>query len=221
MNIVLFGASGMVGQGVLRECLRDERVTSVTAVGRSPLGLAHPKLREIVHRDFADFSALADDFKAADACLFCLGVSSAGMDEAAYRAITYDTTLAAARALPQSPSFTFIYVSGEGTDSTERGRRMWARVKGRTENALLALPFRAFMFRPAYIQPVHGVISRTAWVRWLYAALSGLYPLLRRLMPKHVTTTENIGRAMLAVAAGRWTRGPILHSPEINHAAER
>ena len=221
MNIVLFGASGMVGQGVLRECLRDERVTSVIAVGRSPLGLAHAKLREILHRDFADFSGLAGEFKSADACFFCLGVSSAGMDEAAYRAITYDTTLAAARALPQSPSFTFIYVSGEGTDSTERGRRMWARVKGRTENALLALPFRAFMFRPAYVQPVHGVISRTAWVRWLYAALSWLYPLLRRMMPKHVTTTENMSRAMLAVAAGHRTGGPILYSPEINQAAER
>lgn len=220
MNIVLFGASGMVGQGVLRECLDDERVTSVTAVGRSPLGLAHAKLREIVHRDFANFSALASEFKSADACFFCLGVSSAGVNEDAYRAITYDTTLAAARALPQSPSFLFIYVSGEGTDSTERGRRMWARIKGRTENALLALPFRAFMFRPAYIQPVHGVTSRTAWVRWLYAALSWLYPLLRRVMPKHVTTTENIGRAMLAVAAGRWTGGTILHSPEINDAAE-
>ena len=171
MNIVLFGASGMVGQGVLRECLDDERVTSVTAVGRSPLGLAHAKLREIVHRDFANFSALASEFKSADACFFCLGVSSAGVNEDAYRAITYDTTLAAARALPQSPSFAFIYVSGEGTDSTERGRRMWARVKGRTENALLALPFRAFMFRPAYIQPVHGVTSRTAWVRWLYACI--------------------------------------------------
>ena len=220
MNIVLFGASGMVGQGVLRECLRDERVMNVIAVGRSPLGVTNAKLREIVHRDFAEFSALAGEFKSADACLFCLGVSSAGVNEDAYRAITYDTTLAAARALPQSPSFAFIYVSGEGTDSTERGRRMWARVKGRTENALLALPFRAFMFRPAYIQPVHGVTSRTAWVRWLYAALSWLYPLLRRVMPKHVTTTENIGRAMLAVAAGRWTGGPILHSPEINDAAE-
>jgi uncharacterized protein YbjT (DUF2867 family) len=220
MNIVLFGASGMVGQGVLRECLRDERVMNVIAVGRSPLGVTNAKRREIVHRDFAEFSALAGEFKSADACLFCLGVSSAGVNEDAYRAITYDTTLAAARALPQSPSFAFIYVSGEGTDSTERGRRMWARVKGRTENALLALPFRAFMLRPAYIPPVHGVTSRTAWVRWLYAALSWLYPLLRRVMPKHVTTTENIGRAMLAVAAGRWTGGPILHSPEINDAAE-
>ena len=221
MNIVLFGASGMVGQGVLRECLRDERVVSVVAVVRAPLGVTHGKLREIVHRDFTDFSAPAGAFKTADACFFCLGISSAGMPEDAYRAITYDTTLAAARALPQAASFTFIYVSGEGTDSTGRGARMWARVKGRTENALLAMPFRATMFRPAYIQPVHGVVSRTAWVRWLYAGLSWLYPLLRRLAPKHVTTTENIGRAMLAVAAGRWTGGPILHSPEINQAAER
>jgi uncharacterized protein YbjT (DUF2867 family) len=220
MNVLLFGATGMIGQGVLRECLRDERVKNVIVVGRAPLGLAHARLREIIHRDFTDFSALAGEFKAVDACFYCLGVTSAGKDEDEYRRITYDYTLAAARALPQTPSLAFVYVSGEGTDSSEKGRAMWARVKGRTENDLLAMPFRAFMFRPAYIQPLHGVISRTAWYRWLYAAMSWLYPLLVRLIPRHVTTTENMGRAMLAVAAGDWTGGRMLHSPEINRAAQ-
>jgi uncharacterized protein YbjT (DUF2867 family) len=219
MNILLFGATGMVGQGVLRECLLDDRVTNVIAIVRAPLGFAHVKLREIIHRDFADFSALAGVFKAVDACFFCLGITSAGKGEDEYRRITHDYTLAAARALPQISSLTFVYVSGEGTDSTERGRSMWARVKGRTENELLAMPFRAYMFRPAYIQPLHGVVSGTAWYRWLYAGLSWLYPLLRRLIPKHVTTTENMGRAMLAVAARDWSGGHILHSPEINQAA--
>ena len=207
MNILLFGATGMVGQGVLRECLRDDRVTNVIAVVRAPLGVTHAKLRELIHRDFADLSSLAAEFKAIDACFFCLGVTSAGKGEDEYRRITHDYTLAAARALPQTPAVTFVYVSGEGTDSTERGRSMWARVKGRTENELLAMPFRAYMFRPAYIQPVHGVVSRTAWIRWLYAGLSWLYPLLRRLIPAHVTTTENMGRAMLAVAQRDWPGG--------------
>jgi uncharacterized protein YbjT (DUF2867 family) len=220
MNVLLFGATGMIGQGVLRECLHDDRVKAVVVVTRTPLGFSHPKLRELIHRDFADFSALVGEFATVDACFFCLGITSAGMGEDAYRRVTYDYTLAAARAMPAKPTLTFIYVSGEGTDSTEKGRAMWARVKGRTENALLAMPFRAFMFRPAYIQPMHGAVAKTAWYRWLYTGLSWLYPLLSRVIPLHVTTTQNMGRAMLAVADGRWSGGPILHSPEINRAAE-
>jgi uncharacterized protein YbjT (DUF2867 family) len=219
MNVLLFGASGMIGQGVLRECLLDDRVKSVIAVVRAPLGFSHAKLAERVHQDFADFSALAGEFKAVDACFFCLGITSAGMAEEDYRKITYDTTLAAARALPAKPALTFVYVSGEGTDSTERGRAMWARVKGRTENALLAMPFRAYMFRPGYIQPLHGATSKTGWYRWLYAAMSWLYPLLRRLAPNHVTTTEDMARAMLAVAGPNWTGERILRSADINRAA--
>ena len=218
MNILLFGATGMVGQGVLRECLRDGRVNSVIAVVRAPLGVTHPKLRELIHRDFTDFSSVAGEFAAVDACFFCLGISSGGKGEDEYRRITHDFTLAAARALPAKPGLTFVYVSGEGTDSTEQGRLMWARVKGRTENELLAMPFHAYMFRPGYIQPMHGATSRTPAIRWLYAGVSWLYPLLRRLMPNHVTTTEAIGRAMLAVAQ-RGGRERILHSPDINRAA--
>jgi uncharacterized protein YbjT (DUF2867 family) len=219
VNVLLFGASGMIGQGVLRECLLDERVKSVIAVVRAPLGFAHPKLRELIHRDFTDFSSLAGEFAAVDACFFCLGVSSAGMGEDAYCRITHDTTLAAARALPANPALTFTYVSGEGTDSSERGRSMWARVKGRTENELLAMPFHAYMFRPAYIQAMHGATSKTPAYRWLYVAVSWLYPLLQRLLPKHVTTTENLGRAMLAVAGRGGAGERILYSPDINRAA--
>ena len=219
MNVLLFGASGMIGQGVLRECLLDDRVKSVIAVVRAPLGFTHPKLRELMHRDFTDFHSLAREFEAVDACFFCLGISSAGKGEDEYRRITYDYTLAAARALPANPELTFIYVSGEGTDSTERGLSMWARVKGRTENDLLAMPFHAYMFRPGYIQPLHGVTSKTPTYRWLYVGMSWLYPLVRRLLPKHVTTTENLGRAMLAVAGWGGAGEHILYSPEINRAA--
>jgi uncharacterized protein YbjT (DUF2867 family) len=219
VNILLFGATGMVGQGVLRECLLDNRVSSVLAVTRAPLGVSHPKLREILHRDFTDFSALADQFAAIDACFFCLGISSAGMDEAAYTKITYDYPLAVAHTLPANPSLTFIYVSGEGADSTDRGRVMWARVKGRAENALLAMPFHAYVFRPGYIQPLHGATSKTAIYRVLYIGLSWLYPLLQRIAPKYVTTTEAIGRAMLVVAQRGGAGEHILRSPEINRAA--
>jgi uncharacterized protein YbjT (DUF2867 family) len=221
MKVVLFGASGMIGQGVLRECLLDDAVESVLAVVRSPLGVDHPRLREAVHADFSDFSPLAGEFADADACFFCLGVSATGKCEEEYRKITYDWTLAAAHTFTGTgnDSLTFVYVSGAGTDSTERGRTMWARVKGRTENALLAMPFHAYMVRPGYIQPLHGATSRTPAYRRMYAALSWLYPLLRRIMPGQVTTTESLGRAMLAVARWRGGGEHILHSREINAAA--
>ncbi|MCX4725386.1 NAD(P)H-binding protein [Streptomyces sp. NBC_01306] len=219
MKVILFGASGMVGQGVLRECLLDARVESVLAVVRNPLGVQHPKLREVVHQDFADFSSLAADFEDADACFFCLGISSLGRREEEYRRVTYDYTLAAARALPDNPGLTFVYVSGAGTDSTERGRSMWARVKGRTENELRAMPFHAYMFRPGYIQSSRGGVSKTPAYRWMYAAISWLYPLLRRVIPHHVTTTESVARAMIAVAGQQGAGEPVLDSAEINRVA--
>ena len=159
MNVVLFGATGMVGQGVLRECLLDQKVQTVLSIGRSATGQAHPKLRELVRKDLLDFSPIEAQLIGFDACFFCLGVSSAGMTEEAYRRVTYDITMAAAQTLARlNPAMTFIYVSGAGTDSTERGRIMWTRVKGKTENALLRLPFKAaYMFRPAAIQPLHGI----------------------------------------------------------------
>jgi uncharacterized protein YbjT (DUF2867 family) len=204
MNVILFGATGMIGQGVLRECLLEQEVQRVQTVGRSPTGVSHPKLREIVHGDLWDYSAIEADLAGFDACFFCLGVSAAGMPEAAYERVTYGITMAAAEALAKlNPQMTFVYVSGAGTDSSERGRAMWARVKGKTENALLRLPFHAaYMFRPGLIQPVHGVQSKTAWYRFFYTAARPLLPLLRRAFPAQILTTEEMGQAMLAVA--RW-----------------
>jgi len=202
VNVVIFGASGMVGHGVLHACLEDAAVARVVVVVRGPLGVSHPKLHEIVHDDFTDLSALAEQLTGLDACFYCLGVSSAGRNEAEYTRITYDYTLAAAQVLVEhSPGITFAYVSGEGTDSTESGRTMWARVKGRTENALLALPVDAYMFRPGYIRPRHGAVSKTSAYRVLYGLTSWLYPVLHRIAPAHTTTTEALGRAMIAVAA--------------------
>ena|SRR5579863_2071758 len=216
MKVILFGATGMVGQGVLRECLVDPEVSAVLAAGRTPTGQSHPKLKEIVPRDFFDFSKHEADLRGYDACFFCLGVSSAGMNEAAYRRITFDMTLAAAGTLAKvNPGMTFIYVSGMGTDSTERGRYMWARVKGATENALLKLPLKAVMFRPAFIRPMHGVTAKTRWVRVLLTVTTPLFPVLQAVFPKHVTTTERVGRAMLIVAK-RGAPRPVLESPEID-----
>jgi uncharacterized protein YbjT (DUF2867 family) len=202
MNVVLFGATGMVGQGVLRECLLDPDVQSVLSIGRSAAGQQHAKLRELVHRDFLDFSAIENELSGFDACFFCLGVSSAGMQEEDYRRVTYDFTMAAARVLARlNPGMTFVYVSGTGTDSSERGRTMWARVKGQTENALLALPFKAaYMFRPGAIVPLHGIKSKTKIYRISYAVIGPLLPLLRAAFPKYVTTTEQMGRAMIHAA---------------------
>jgi uncharacterized protein YbjT (DUF2867 family) len=220
MKVVLFGATGMVGSGVLLECLDSPRVSSVLAVGRSSTGVHHDKLREILHRDFLDFASLSDRFTGMDACFFCLGVSSAGMKEADYRRLTYDVTLAAAKVLvAASPQLTFVYVSGEGTDSTEQGRSMWARVKGKTENDLLAMPFKAaYMFRPGYIQPLRGVRSKTPVYQVIYNVAGLLYPLFRGIIPKYVTTTVNVGVAMIEVAANGYSR-PIVPTSEINAIA--
>ncbi|MDL9998714.1 NAD(P)H-binding protein [Variovorax sp. J22P240] len=217
MKIMLFGATGMVGQGVLRECLVDGDVTRVLCVGRKPTGQQHPKLSELVVPDMSDFSAVEDKLSGFDACFFCLGVSSVGMSEADYRRITYDLTLAAAQPLARlNPQMTFIYVSGAGTDSTERGPTMWARVKGATENALMRLPFRAaYMFRPGFIEPMHGVRSKTALYQAAYVIAKPVFGLLRRWAPNRVTTSVQVGRAML-VAAKRGAPAPLVEVPDIN-----
>lgn len=207
----------MVGAGALIECLADPEVQSVLVVGRSPTGRSHPKLREVIHADFFNYESLADDFASCHACFFCLGVSSTGMSEARYSNLTYDLTLAAARALAAAnPSSVFCYVSGLGTDTSERGRTMWARVKGRTENALLALPFRAaYMFRPAFIQPRHGVRSKTPAYQAFYTVLAPLSPVLRLLLPWYWTTTAALGRAMIRVSSEGYPR-QVLYSRDIN-----
>lgn len=207
----------MVGQGVVRECLLNPRVESVLSIGRSASGQQHEKLRQLMRRDFFDFSAIATELSGFDACFFCLGVSSAGMTEVDYRRITYDLTLAAAETLvKRNPGMTFVYVSGAGTDSSERGRIMWARVKGQTENALLRLPFRAaYMFRPGVIVPLDGVRSKTKLYRMAYV-LAG--PLLRSLyprFPKYATTTKQLGRAMIRVAEDGFPKS-VLESSDIN-----
>ena len=217
MKVILFGATGMVGQGCLRECLLDSDVESVLAVGRSPTGQRHAKLREIVHGDFLDYSEIEAQLAGYDACFFCLGVTSIGLGEARYRHLTYDITLAAATTLAKlNPQMVFVYVTGRGTDSTEQGSLMWARVKGKTENDLLKLPFKAaYMFRPAGIQPLHGVRSRTGWVQAIYTVASPLLSMLTRVAPKYMTTTEQVGRAMVAVAKHGYPK-PVLESEDIN-----
>jgi uncharacterized protein YbjT (DUF2867 family) len=217
MKVILFGATGMVGQGVLRECLLDPAVESVLSIGRSPTGQRHAKLREIVHADFFDWSALEPELTGYDACFFCLGVSSVGMAEDKYRHLTYDLTMAVATPLARlNPGMTFIYVTGQGTDSTEQGKVMWARIKGRTENDLLKLPFRAaYMFRPGGIQPLHGVRSKTGWVQAIYNVSGPLWSLLHRFAPTYVTTTERLGRAMIKVARDGYP-APVLETADIN-----
>ncbi len=202
MNVLIFGATGMVGQGVLRECLNASDVEFVETIGRTATGAQHPKLREIVHSNLLDYSTIEADLKNFDACFFCLGVSSAGMTEEQYSHLTYDITLAAAQVLARlNPQMTFTYVSGAGTDSTEKGRTMWARVKGKTENALLRLPFKGvYLFRPGIIQPLNGARSKTASYRWFYFIATPLLPLLRAIMPKMILTTESVGQAMLNAA---------------------
>jgi uncharacterized protein YbjT (DUF2867 family) len=202
VKVILFGATGMIGSGVLIECLEDPRVTDVLAVGRSSTGLNHPKLREIIHEDFTDYTAIIDDLSGYDACFFCLGVSAAGMKEKKYHYLTYELTLSAAEVLAglNSP-MTFCYTSAAGADSTEEGRIMWARVRGKIENRLMVLFKAAYLFRPGYVQPLKGVRSRTFLYRATYAIVGPLYPIIRRVVPGRVTTTENLGRAMIQVAA--------------------
>jgi uncharacterized protein YbjT (DUF2867 family) len=217
MKVILFGATGMVGQGILRECLLDPEVRQALSIVRTLSGQQHSKLRELVHADFFDYSAVASELTGFDACLFSLGVSSAGMDEAKYKHVTYDLTLAAATTLAKlNPNMTFLYVSGAGTDSTERGRSMWARVKGKTENDLLKLPFRAaYMFRPGVIQPMHGIRSKTKLYQTFYTVLNPVLPLLKSAFPQYITTTEQLGRAMLRVAKQGFPK-PILETKDID-----
>lgn len=220
MRVLLFGATGMIGQGVLRECLIDSDVAKVVTVGRRPTGQKHAKLSELICPDLANLAPLEPQLTGFDACFFCLGVSVLGMTEEQYTRVTYDLTTSVAKTLVRtSPGLTFIYVSGAGTDSSERGRAMWARVKGRTENALLSLPFKAaYMFRPGAVMPLHGIRSATRWYNAMYLGLRPLYPVLRRVAPTMITTTERLGRAMLAVARHGYS-GPILEMADINRLA--
>lgn len=202
MRIVIFGASGMVGQAALRESLLAADVTEVVTVGRSATAVNHPKHRGLVAKDLFDLSGIESELTGLDACFFCVGVSSAGMSEADYTRVTQDLTLSVARAMVRlNSTMTFVYVSGSGTDSSEHGRSMWARVKGRTENELLRMPFRAaYMFRPGFIVPLDGIESKTRSYRIFYVVLKPLMPVFRRLFPRSVLTTREIGQTMLIAA---------------------
>jgi len=221
MKVLIFGATGMVGQAVLLECERDPGVVSVVALGRTPVAGEHPKLTNLIHTDLATYAGLDAQLTGFDACFYCLGVTSNGMSEADYTRMTYTWTVAAGETLSRlNPGMTFIYVSGSGTDSSEKGRSMWARVKGRTENALLRLPLTAYMFRPGFIQPMDGIESKTPSYRIFYKVLAPLMPLLHRALPNQVLTTREIGQAMLSVARHGYEK-PILETRDIRAVVSR
>ena len=198
-KVIITGASGMVGRGVLLECLDHQEISEVLAIVRKPLGMDHPKLKELIHRDFSDFSLVKKSLAGYDACFYCMGVSSAGMKEADYKKLTYDISLALAKVLYDlNPEMTFNYVSGTGTDSSEKGRVMWARVKGKTENDILKLGFRqAFMFRPGAIIPKRGIKSRTKLYQFMYDYFMWMVKLIKLFAPNSVVDTTQIGLAMI------------------------
>lgn len=216
LKVIITGSTGMVGKGVLLECIDSTEVEQILVINRSPVGITHPKVKEVIHKDFFNWTDIREHLEGYNACFFCMGVSSVGMIEADYRRMTYDLTLGFAKELlALNSNMTFCYVSGAGTDSSEQGWMMWARVKGKTENDLLALGFKAaYMFRPGFIQPMRGIKSKTALYQVIYNIISPLYGLLRRL-PKYVTTTVVIGKAMIRVAMEGYDR-KVLESSDIN-----
>lgn len=216
IKAIITGSTGMVGKGVLLECLSSPNVDSVLIINRSSLGLSHPKLTEIIHQDFYDLSSLSKDLTDYNACFFCLGVSSATMTEKEYHHLTHDLTLNVAATLKAlNPGMTFCYVSGAGTDGSENGKVMWARVKGRTENALLAMGFKdAYMFRPGFIRPGKGIRSKTTLYNALYVILSPLFPLIMKF-PKYATSSETLSKAMIQVASEGYEK-KVLESIDIN-----
>ena len=219
-KVLITGTTGMVGKGVLLECLDHRSIEHVLVVNRRPLGLKHAKLREVLVKDFFDLSHILEKLKGIDACFFCLGVTSLGQSETAYTRITYELTLYFAQAfLDQNPESVFCYVSGTGTDSSEKGRSMWARVKGKTENELLAMPFKkAYMFRPGYIQPLRGIKSKTSWYAALYMVFKPIYLILKHF-PSTATNTTNMGLAMINSLKGHYSK-TILENKDINELAE-
>ena len=199
MKVIITGSTGMVGKGVLLECIDDDSIIEVLLINRSPVDMTHPKIKEIIHKDFTDFSAIQHELKNYDACYHCMGVSSAGMKEEQYVKLTYTITENLVNVLFNfNPNMTFIYVSGEGTDSTENSKTMWARVKGKTENMILNKGFKdAYAFRPGIILPERGVKSKTKLYNSLYILMRPIFPILKKM--KSVTTTQNIGKAMIAL----------------------
>lgn len=221
MKVIILGSTGMVGKGVLLECLEESGIKKILVINRHSCQISHPKLTEIIHEDFFDFSDLKEQLRDLDACYFCLGVSSAGLNEKKYSRITYDLTLGFARLMLElNPDSVFCYVSGAGTDSSEKGRTMWARIKGKTENALLALPFReSYMFRPGFIQPLKGVKSRTKLYRIFYAVFKPFY-LILKIFNAIVTDSVSLGRAMISVSMNGYDKR-IIQTKDINLLVKR
>lgn len=199
MKVIVTGATGMVGKGVLLECLDHPEITEVLSIGRNPSSLNHPKLKELLHKDFSEFASVSTQLAGFDACYACMGVSAAGLNEVQYTKMTYDFTMALASELYKiSPEMTFTYVSGQGTDSSEKGKQMWARVKGKTENDLLAMGFKqAFMFRPGAIIPLRGILPSSKMYRTLIKYLKWLILGIKKVAPNAVVNTTQIGLAMI------------------------
>ncbi|HVS92015.1 MAG TPA: hypothetical protein VHE59_08300 [Mucilaginibacter sp.] len=216
LKVIITGSTGMVGEGVLHECLQHPMVENILIVNRRPLGLDHPKLKEIIHQDFFDIAAIEDQLKGYNACFFCLGVSSVGMKEPEYYRLTYTLTLGFAQTLARlNPAMIFEYISGASTDSTENGRMMWARVKGKTENDLAKLPFKSeYNFRPGYMHPTPGLKNTNKY----YKYITWLYPILRRITPNSVSKLSDLGLAMINAAVYGYDK-QILEVKDINNLA--
>ena len=212
MRVIITGVTGMVGEGVLLECLKDPDVKQVLVINRRPCGVAHPKLTEIIHSNFQDISPIESQLVNYDACFFCLGVSSIGMNEQQYHKLTYDLTIHVAETLARlNHGMTFCYVSGSGTDSSEKGKRMWARVKGKTENKLMQLPFKkVYMFRPGFMKPTEGMKNTLKG----YGIFTWMYPLLRSLFPNFVCTLKEVGVAMINTVRKGYSK-PVLEVGDI------
>jgi uncharacterized protein YbjT (DUF2867 family) len=221
IKTIVFGASGMVGKGVLIECLESPAVASVLVIGRNTCDIKHAKLKEIIHKDFMDYTPIQNQLEGYNACYFCLGVSALGMSEKKYTEVTHDYAISTAKTLlALNPEMTFCYVSGLGTDGTEKGRSMWARVKGKTENDLLKMPFKGvYLFRPGFIQPMKGVKSKVGWYQAFYTIFKPLYPGLKKLFPRAVTSTVKVGLAMINVTLKGYST-PYLENRQINELAD-
>lgn len=221
MKVIITGATGMVGRGVLLECLDHPEIETVLTIGRNPVGVSHPKLKELIHSNFSDFTQVTSDLEGYDACYYCLGVSAGGMDEDRYKKITYDFTMALAHTLYQlNRALTFIYVSGEGTDSSEKGRMMWARVKGKTENDLINIGFKqAFAFRPGMIIPLRGIKSKTKSYQFFYDYFMWLLKIIKALAPNSVVNTTQIGLAMINITFRGYDH-PVIRPKDILALAE-
>lgn len=218
MKVIITGSTGMVGKGVLLECLDDDRISAVLLVNRSRIDIKHPKIKEIIHKNFTDLSTIQHDLKNYNACFHCMGVSSAGMKEEQYFELTFTITESLVNVLYNfNPNMTFIYVSGDGTDSTENSKTMWARVKGKTENLILNKGFKdAYAFRPGIILPERGVKSKTKLYNSLYILMRPIFPILKKM--KSVTTSQNIGKAMIGLTLNS-KQVKILSGSDINQAA--